>query len=243
MALKIGILTLPITENYGGILQSLALYKFLDAQGHDVVLIYKDTYQDFWKKLSKKINRVIVSTDSQEIANIALQFNAEVPFLRPDELASDKSRDIDYILHSLDWLKNNENYTPDLIILLRPTTPLRETKFIDKAIDQMIQQRNATSLRSSHLVPETPFKWFSLKGNFYAPICDNYTLEDTNNPRQSFPEIYVPNGYVDIIKPDVIKKQNSLYGNKIFAFITPLGYEVDTLEDFEYIEYLIFKKI
>ena len=192
-------------------------------------------------KLSTKINRVIVSTDSQEIADIALEFNAEVPFLRPNEFAGDKSTDIDYITHALDWLKCNENYIPDLIVLLRPTTPLREVIIIDKAIEKLLKNEEATSLRSSHLSSESPFKWFSLKNKFYTAICDNYDLEDTNKPRQFFAETYIPNGYVDIIIPGLIKKNNSLFGNKILGFVTPIGYEIDTIDEFEYIEYRIMK--
>ena len=192
-------------------------------------------------KLSKRINRVVVSTDSQEISDIASSFGAEVPFLRPDELASDKSTDIEYVLHVLDFLQKNESYIPDLIVLLRPTTPLREIKHIDEAIEKFIKNDEATSLRSSHEVSESPFKWFCISDDFYTPICDKYTLEDTNKPRQLFPEVYIPNGYVDILKPRVIKEHGSMYGNKIAGYITPYGNEIDTAEDFEYIEYKVTK--
>ncbi|MDD5372773.1 MAG: acylneuraminate cytidylyltransferase family protein [Sulfurimonas sp.] len=192
-------------------------------------------------KLSKKINRVIVSTDSEEIAEISCSFGAQAPFLRPSEFAGDKSADIDYVLHTLNWLEKNEDYIPDLIILLRATTPLREVKYIDAAIEEFMKNSEATSLRSSHIAAESPFKWFLIKDNFYTPICDKYTLEDTNKPRQSFPEVYIPNGYVDILKPSFIKQYNSLYGGKILGYVTPNGYEVDTLEEFKYIEYLISK--
>ena len=193
-------------------------------------------------KMSKYINRVIVSTDSTEIANISKKYGAEVPFLRPSELALDRSTDIEYVLHALEYLKEKEDYTPDLIVLLRVTTPLREVKYIDEAVEKLIKTTKATSLRSSHLVAESPFKWFLVEDRFYESICDKYTLEDTNKPRQFFPEVYIPNGYVDILKPDFIKKHGSLYGDKILKFTTNTAYEVDTIEEFEYIEYLISKK-
>jgi CMP-N,N'-diacetyllegionaminic acid synthase len=192
-------------------------------------------------KLSKKINKVVVSTDSEEIAEIARNFGAQAPFLRPSELAGDESADIDYVLHTLNWLEKNENYISDLIILLRATTPLRESNHIDEAIEEFVKNSEATSLRSSHAVAESPFKWFLIKDKFYTPICDKYTLEDANKPRQSFPEVYIPNGYVDILKPSFIKERNSLYGDKILSYVTPNGYEVDTLEEFKYIEYLVSK--
>jgi N-acylneuraminate cytidylyltransferase len=190
-------------------------------------------------KLSKKINKIIVSTDSQEIADISSQYGAEIPFLRPIQLADDKSKDIDYVLHTLNHLEYNENYIPDLIILLRPTTPIRNIETIDDAIDKYLNNKHSTSLRSSHAVSESPFKWFLLQDNYYTPICDKYTLEDTNRPRQDFPNIYIPNGYIDILNPNFIKANNTLYGEKIFGYITPHTNEIDTIEDFKYIEYQI----
>ncbi|WP_294961211.1 acylneuraminate cytidylyltransferase family protein [Sulfurimonas sp.] len=193
-------------------------------------------------KLSKTIDKVIVSTDSKEIVDISLEYDAEVPFLRPDRISTDHATDIDFVLHSLEWLEKNENYIPDLVVLLRPTTPLRDIKYIDDAIESLKNNNVATSLRSSHVVSESPFKWFSLRNEFYTPICEKYKLEDTERPRQFFPDVYIPNGYVDILRTQFVKMHNSLYGNHIFGFITPMGYEVDTLDDFEYIEFQISKK-
>ena len=193
-------------------------------------------------KLSKKINRVLVTTDSQEIADISKKYNAEVPFLRPAELSCDKSTDIDFVLHALNWLKDNESYIPDFIVLLRPTTPLREVELIDNAIEELEKKSAATSLRSAHVSSESPFKWFSVKDNFYDSISNKYNLEDTNRPRQYFPDVYIPNGHVDILIPSCIEKDKSLFGNKILSFITPVCYEIDTIEEFEYIEYIIEKK-
>ena len=192
-------------------------------------------------KQSQYIDKIIVSTDCQEIKNVAEQFDIKVPFLRPKELATDTSLDIDFIRHTLQWLQKNENYTPNLVVLLRPTTPLRDATVIDDAIKKMIEYKNNSSLRSAHEVSESPFKWFKEKDGIYQPICDNYTLEDTNKPRQSFEKVYIPNGYVDIINPNTITKENDLYGSKICKFITTFSYEIDTIEDFEFIEYKISK--
>ncbi|MEA1955415.1 MAG: acylneuraminate cytidylyltransferase family protein [Campylobacterota bacterium] len=192
-------------------------------------------------KESKYINKIIVSTDCEEIKNIAQQFDIEVPFLRPSKFATDKSLDIDYIEHTLDWLQENENYIPDYIVLLRPTTPIRDVLYIDEAILKM-KNNDSNSLRSAHEVSESPFKWFKIKDNRYQTICNEYTLDDTNKPRQSFEKVYIPNGYVDIIKPDNIKQENKLYGDDILSFISPFSYEIDTIEDFEFIEYKISKQ-
>ncbi|MDQ7060113.1 MAG: acylneuraminate cytidylyltransferase family protein [Sulfurimonas sp.] len=190
-------------------------------------------------KASKNINKVLVSTDFSDIRDIALDFGAEVPFLRPNKIAGEKSQDIDYVLHALEYLEKEEDYIPDLIVLLRVTTPLREVQYIDEAIEKLILDTDATSLRSSHLAAESPFKWFCTSNGYYTPISDASSLEDANKPRQSFKNIYIPNGYVDILKVKQIKINNSLYGEKILAYITPNGYEIDTMEEFEYIQYLI----
>ena len=193
-------------------------------------------------KVSKKITRVIVTTDSQEMADISSSFGAQTPFLRPSEFANDKAIDIDYISHALQWLEKNEDYIPDMVVLLRPTTPFRDPIYIDRAIDELINNKTATSLRSSHPAPESPFKWFYIKDEFYTTISSEYSLEDTGQPRQSFPLAYIPNGYVDIIFPKYLKDNNSLFGDKILGFVTPLGYEVDTKEEFEYLEYQVTKQ-
>jgi CMP-N,N'-diacetyllegionaminic acid synthase len=191
---------------------------------------------------SKYINKIIVSTDCEEAKEIAQTFHIEVPFLRPKELASDTSLDIDYIKHTLEWLEFNENYIPDFIVLLRPTTPIRDVKIVDIAIERMFNDSQSTSLRSAHKSSESPFKWFKLDSkNCFKPIHDDYSLEDTNKPRQSFENIYIPNGYVDIILPTILKKYNDIYGDKIYGFMTEVTYEIDTIEEFDYLEYKIKK--
>ena len=76
----------------------------------------------------------------------------------------------------------------------------------------------------------------------YTPISEDYNLKDTGRPRQYFPDAYIPNGYVDIISPEYVKKNNSLFGNNILAFVTPIGYEVDTLDEFDFLEYQVSKE-
>lgn len=86
-------------------------------------------------KNSKYIDRIIVSTDDEEIAGISKKYGAEVPFLRPRELAADNSKSVDVILHAVERLKNNDSCIYDLIILLQPTSPLRASEDIDKALE------------------------------------------------------------------------------------------------------------
>ena len=150
---------------------------------------------------SKLINRVIVSTDSEKYASISKDYGAEVPFIRPNEYSGDDSTDYDFVKHLLDWLAKNEGNTPDYIIHLRPTTPLRDPSILDSAIEKFINNGEATSLRSAHEMSETAYKQFELEGEYFKTICTgSFNLDDANNSRQSFPKTYSPNGYVDILR-------------------------------------------
>lgn len=194
-------------------------------------------------KQCKEIDRVIVSTDSSEIAEIAKHYGAEVPFLRPSELASDKSPDMGFMAHAIKWLQENEGFEPQLIVHLRPTTPLRDPALIDKAIRNLKENTQATSLRSVHELAESPHKMFEVEKGFLIGLFPGDSRPEYYNlPRQSFPPAYNPNGYVDIIKPSFVKAHNKLHGPRMMAFITPIVTEVDRVEDLRYLEYIIEKK-
>jgi CMP-N-acetylneuraminic acid synthetase len=167
-------------------------------------------------KKSKLIDRVIVSTDSKKIKNVSLENGAEVPFLRPKKISGFLSKDIEYLKHCIKLLKK-EKYTPDLIVLLRPTTPFREVKTIDKAIQLMIKNK-ADSLRSVSVAKETPFKMWRKKGKLIKPIFGMKNINKTNYPRQKLEKFYWQNGYIDIIKPKTIKKYGNELGKKIIFY-------------------------
>jgi len=194
-------------------------------------------------KLCSEIERVIVSTDSAEIAAIAESYGAEVPFLRPAELAQDNSDDIDFVRHALDWFETHEASAPELLVQLRPTTPLRDPALVDSAIQAMKSRNDATSLRSAHALPEPPQKMMGVRDGLLVGLFpDDPRPEYYNLPRQAFPPAYHPNGYVDIIKTNFVKNEDSLHGHRILASITPFAIEIDRPEDFEYLEYLVEKK-
>ncbi len=191
---------------------------------------------------SKLINRVIVSTDSEKYASISKDYGAEVPFIRPNEYSGDDSTDYDFVKHLLDWFANNEGDTPDYIIHLRPTTPLRDPSILDNAIEKFINNGEATSLRSAHEMSETAYKQFELEGEYFKTICTgSFNLDDANNSRQSFPKTYSPNGYIDILKTSHILENNLLHGNQVMSYLTDFTIEVDTLDDFEFLEWHIQK--
>lgn len=192
-------------------------------------------------KLTKGVSRVIVSTNSPEIAEMAKKYGAEAPFLRPARFCRASSNDLDAIAHSLRWLKKNEGKTPDLVVYLRPTTPLRDPAVLAESVNKLKQTPNATSLRSAHPIAEPPHKMFQLgRAGFFTGFFPNYPKPEYHGiPRQIFPQTYHPNGYVDIVRSDFIKKSKYklCFGEKILPFITPVVTEIDTPEDFEYLEY------
>ena len=124
----------------------------------------------FAKKI-KSIRRIIVSTDSIEYSKIAKYYGAEVPFLRPKEISKDDSIDLDFFLHLIDHLKiKNED-----LIHFRPTTPLRDFETVVEAIKIFENSRHATSLRSGHKAPETPFKWMMRDSRgFFKPLLKSH---------------------------------------------------------------------
>ncbi|MCX6722174.1 MAG: acylneuraminate cytidylyltransferase family protein [Candidatus Staskawiczbacteria bacterium] len=189
-------------------------------------------------KMSKIISRVIVSTDSKEIAEIAKKYGAEVPFLRPQKLAGDNSPDVEFVQHALKWFKENENFQPEYLVHLRPTTPLRDPELIDQAIKKIIDSKKATSLRSAHELNESPHKFFEIKDGFFVGLFPEDQRSDYHNlPRQAFPKAYHPNGYVDVLKSESILKTGVLHGEKILPFVTPFIVELDAIEDLEYIKF------
>jgi len=194
-------------------------------------------------KLSKKNARTIVSTDDSEIAKIAQYFGAEVPFLRPKKYAGDKSKDIEFVRHALSWFQENEGLVPDYLVHLRPTTPLRNPKDIDAAIDLLSKNRKATSLRSGYELRESPYKLFKLEKKYFEGLFPTEKRAEYHSlPRQSFPPAYQPDGYVDILVTKEILKTELLYGPKILAYISPNTGEIDTLQDFKYLEYKLKEK-
>lgn len=195
-------------------------------------------------KMMPSVSRVIVSTDSIEYSEIAKEYGAEVPFLRPIEISGDKSTDYDLFLHALNWFKDNENFNPSYLLHLRPTTPLRDPQIMEDAVKLFYENKNiATSLRSGHSAPESPYKWF-LKDdrNYFKGLRDDLTPEKVNLPRQSFPQVYIPDGYIDILKSSVILENKTLHGDKMLVFESPFCVEVDTNDDFEYLEFQIKKE-
>ena len=192
-------------------------------------------------KLAPDISRVVVSTDSPKYAKISLKYGAEVPFLRPATISGDDATDIDFMLHAMNWFDENEPQTPEYWVHLRPTTPLRDPKHIAEALQRIISRDDATALRSAFPCPESPFKWFrhSDDGFLMSINSDDTDLDKFNLPRQMYPKVFVPDGYVDIIRRSFVKKTGQIHGNKVIGYTSPVCSEVDSVEELRHIEYEI----
>ena len=178
--------------------------------------------------------KIVVSTDSKKYKDIGLKWGAEVPFLRPKELSKDNSTDLMFIKHALDWLNENEKYKPDYILHLRPTQPCRKEGLIDDCLNKFIG-RNFDSLRTVIPTEKTPYKMYMKNENELIPLFNNVNgiCEPYNIGRQYLPKTYLHNGYVDIIKSDLLK--TGRLSGKILAYEMREcdNIDIDTEEDWE----------
>lgn len=180
------------------------------------------------------VDRVICSTDSQEIADIALEYGAEVPFLRPAELAGDESPDIDAFQHLVDQLKQRENYRPDIIVQLRPTSPVRQPGQVDAGVQLLIDNPKTDSVRGVTPSPATPYKMWRIGDDILEPLLTIEGVpEPFNMPRQALPEVYWQTGTLDIMRTSVIES-GSMTGDEIRPFIVDPDHavDIDHLESF-----------
>lgn len=182
---------------------------------------------------SKYVNRVIVSTDSEKYAGIARSYGAETPFLRPAEYAQDSSLDIEVFEHALAFLKEEENYVPDIIVQLRPTYPVRKIEDIDKMVEMMTEDMSIDSIRCIAPAKEIPYKmWMKGENGQIQPLMTNIR-ECYNMPRQELPKAYYQNACIDVVRTDVITEQHSMSGRKIIGYEMEENFDIDTEEEFQ----------
>jgi CMP-N,N'-diacetyllegionaminic acid synthase len=169
---------------------------------------------------SRLVTRTIVSTDDVEIATVARAHGGEVPFLRPAEYAKDMSPDIDVFRHALLWLAEHEAYRPELVVHLRPTGPVRRVELIDQAIALMLERPEADALRSVSAPVQTPYKMWRIDNGYLRPLA---TVEGVTEsycaPRQSLPDVWWQNGYVDVIRPRTILEMGLMWGHTVLPFV------------------------
>jgi CMP-N-acetylneuraminic acid synthetase len=184
-------------------------------------------------KKSKYINDIYVSTDSVTYQDIAIQYGASVTSLRPFDISDDLSPDID----TFKFFINDVNKVPEIIVQLRPTYPNRNIELLDNCIEKFIEiYEEYDSLRTVIHLKKTPYKMYYIKDNILIPYFTKYNnlIEPFNQARQYFPETYLHNGCIDIIKSSVILDKNLLSGEKIYPFIMNENEDndIDDINDF-----------
>lgn len=185
-----------------------------------------------------EIDRIIVSTNSEKYAQISKAYGAEILYLQPDEVSGFDSCDADWIWFFITWLQKNEKSLPEYIVYLRPTSPLRDFQYVQKAIYKIKQHPDATALRSVVEMSQPVYKCFEIVDKYLKPIGSNsFNLDIANKPRQSYPRTYDGNGYVDILRVSHILKHKQIYGDRVIPFYVPYIIDIDEERDFGYAEY------
>lgn len=200
-------------------------------------------------KGSKHLTRVIVSTDNESIAEIAREYGAEVPFMRPREIAQDLSIDIEFLTHALETLKAKEGYEPDIIVRLPPTSPLCTDAHIDEGIEKLLSDDSLDAVRPIHEAPKHPYKLWKISADetYLEPFLPKSFTgfdEPYNLPRQLFPKVYVHTGAMDVMRRDTILKQKSTSGKKLgYFFMKPEdSVNIDSPIDLELAELLLKRR-
>ncbi len=195
---------------------------------------------------SQSITRTIVSTDDEEIARIARQFGAETPFLRPAEFAQDSTLDYPVFTHALSWLNDHESYQPDILVQLRPTSPIRPPGCIDQAVQVLLEHPEADSVRGVIPSGQNPFKMWQItpQGSMTPLLSVPGIPEPFNTPRQSLPPTYWQTGHIDAIRLSTITHKGSLSGNVVYPLEIDPRYaiDIDTLRDWQRAEWLISQR-
>jgi len=195
---------------------------------------------------SEVFHEVIVSTDSEDIAEIARSYGAIIPILRPEVFATDSSPDIEWVLHALDYMVTVDKHKIDFMAILRPTNPLRSADSIVRALNLLQQNTWADSLRAMELTNKHPGKMWTLDQNSRAtPFLDQINNQQTtfNSPTQSLGDVWVQNASLEWARVRSVLESRSISGNTVLGFQMPgfEGFDINTEEDWNYLEFLISK--
>jgi CMP-N-acetylneuraminic acid synthetase len=191
---------------------------------------------------AETVGRIIVSTDDAEIAEVAREYGAETPFLRPAALAADETRDLPVFQHALAWLAEHEGERPDVVVHLRPTSPLRRAADIDRAVRALAADPLADAVRSVCAPFQNPYKMWRLGADgALVPLLGAEMHEPYNAPHQTLPSVYWQTGYIDVVRRRTIVEQSSMTGRRIAPLVVdPDSWvDIDSVAMLEYAEFLI----
>ncbi len=187
------------------------------------------------------LSRIIVSTDDEEIAQVAREYGAEVPFMRPISLAQDLTPDLPVFEHALMWLKDNEGVIPEMVAHLRATGPLRTTDDMERGIQLLTEHPDYDSVRAVIPAPLHPMKTYRLEANDLIPFIPDEVYgipEPYNAPVQSLPKAYAAAGYFSAIWSRTVLEHHSMTGKRILGYVCAAEHatDIDTELDFQVAE-------
>jgi len=193
---------------------------------------------------ARSITRLMVSTDDDEIARVAREYGAEVPFLRPAEHSQDNTPDLPVFKHAIEWLQEYESYQPDIVVQLRPTSPFRRVHQIDDSVRLLIDHPEADAVRTVCVPFQNPFKMWRIAGEGWMQPLGwdlGVVYEPYNQPRQALPEVFWQTGYVDACRISTITKKNSMTGEHILPLVIDPGdwIDIDSPDDWRRAERLL----
>jgi len=194
---------------------------------------------------AKSVSRVIVSTDDEEIAAVAREYGAETPFMRPRELAQDRTTDLPVFQHALKCLEDIEAYKPKIVVQLRPTSPVRPMDCVDGAVRILVEHADADSVRGVVPAAQNPYKMWQFNG-YEKPMKPLLEVEGItepyNAPRQILPPAYWQTGHIDAIRTSTITSKQSLTGSVVYPLVIDPRYtvDIDTLADWQKYEALVY---
>ena len=196
-------------------------------------------------KQSRLVTRLIVSTDDEEIASVARQYGAETPFLRPVELAQDKTTDLPVFIHALKFLEEVEGYKPEIVVQLRPTSPIRPKGMVDEAVRILLAHQDADCVRGVVPAAQNPHKMWRFAGDDkpMTPLLEVDGIpEPYNAPRQVLPPVYWQTGHIDAIRVSTIAEKHSLTGDVVYPLVIDPRFtvDIDNLSDWTKYEALAY---
>ncbi len=176
---------------------------------------------------AETVTRTIISTDDEEIAEAGRAAGAEVPFLRPAELAGDTVLDLPVFEHTLRTLADREGYAPDLVVHLRPTSPLRPAGLVDEGVRTLAADPAADSLRAVTPPANNPFKMWRIVDGVLVPLVETDIHEQYNQPRQALPESWWQTGTLDVMRAATVLDLGSMTGRRILPLVIEPDLAVD----------------
>ena len=187
---------------------------------------------------AESVTRTIVTTDDEEIASVSRASGADVPFIRPAELARDETAGIEPILHAVRWLAEHQHYRPQVVISLQPTSPLRASSDIDAALD-LLEARRADAVVSVTPVRQHPYWMKRLDDSGF--IHDFLRQQTPIGRRQELPPVYALNGAIYLARREFLLERESWYGGRTAGYVMPLerSVDIDTAWDVRVAELLL----